>query len=59
MELIELRAEFVEQIMHLRKKVLGKMKPKTVGSHTMDGSSWYQMVEQYVTAINDGCVPNI
>jgi hypothetical protein len=32
MELIELRAEFVEQIMNLRKKVLGKMKPKMIGN---------------------------
>jgi hypothetical protein len=32
MELIELRAEFVEQIMNLRKKALGKMKPKMIGN---------------------------
>jgi hypothetical protein len=44
MELIELRAEFVEQIMHLRKKVLGKMKPKMIGNSSMDASSWFSMV---------------
>lgn len=30
MELEELRAEFVEQVMHLRRKVINRIKPKTV-----------------------------
>lgn len=59
MELIELRAEFVEQIMHLRRKVLGHMKPKVISGQTLDALSWFQIVEQYVSAINEGCVPNI
>ncbi len=59
MELIELRAEFVEQIMHLRKNVLGKIKPKTMNNLSIDASSWFKMVEQYVHAINEGYVPNI
>ena len=59
MELIELRAEFVEQIMHLRRKVLGHMKPKAINNQPLDAVSWFQMVKQYVSAINEGCVPNI
>ncbi len=41
MELIELRSEFVEQIMHLRKKVLGKIKPKSIGNYPIDGAAWF------------------
>lgn len=32
MELDELRAEFVEQVMHLRRKVINKVKPKTINN---------------------------
>jgi hypothetical protein len=59
MELDELRAEFVEQVMNLRKKVLNKIKPKSVNNQALDGSNWLMLVEMYVKAINDGCVPNI
>jgi len=41
MELIELRAEFVEQIMILRRKVLGNMKPKAINSQPLDAVSWF------------------
>ena len=45
--------------MTLRKKVLGSIKPKSINNQLMDGSTWLQMVEMYVKAINEGCVPNI
>jgi len=59
MELEELRAEFVEQVMMLRKKVLSQVKPKTMNSQVLNGKMWLQMVEQYVNAINQGGIPNI
>lgn len=59
MELEELRAEFVEQVMHLRRKVINKIKPKQIGTTMMDGSIWIALVEQYVEAFNQGGIPNI
>ncbi len=59
MELDELRAEFVEQVMLLRRKVINRIKPKTVNGKKMDGGMWISLVEQYVQAINEGVVPNI
>lgn len=44
MELEELRAEFVEQVMHLRRKVINRIKPKTVNGQCMDGSMWISLV---------------
>ena len=37
MDMSELRAEFVEQVMNLRRKVLNKTKPKMIDGQTMDG----------------------
>lgn len=59
MEMEELRAEFVEQVMNLRRKVINKIKPKQINGQSMDGSSWGELVEQYVKAINDGAMPDI
>lgn len=59
MELDELRAEFVEQVMLLRRKVINRIKAKAVNGQVLDGSLWIQMVEQYTKAINEGVVPNI
>ncbi len=59
MELDELRAEFVEQVMLLRRKVINKVKPKTINNQVMDGATWTQLIQQYIQAINVGAVPNI
>lgn len=59
MELEELRPEFVEQVFCLRNKVLRHIKPKAVNNLPLNGAMWIQMVESYVNAINEGCVPNI
>jgi hypothetical protein len=45
MELDELRAEFVEQVMLLRRKVINRIKPKTVNGKKMDGGMWISLVE--------------
>lgn len=59
MELEELRGEFVEQVMELRKKVMTRVKPKTINTKPMDGYLWGSLTEKYVEAINEGVVPNI
>ncbi len=59
MELEELRSEFVEQVMLLRRKVINQVKSKTINNQVMDGYAWASLVSQYVDAINEGAVPNI
>ena len=55
----DLRPDFVEQVLGLRKTVLHKMKPKQINDQPMDGPLWIALVEQYIHAINDGTVPSI
>ena len=59
LELDELRAEFVEQIMEVRKKVLGRIKPKTLKGTHLNGKILIDLAHTYVEAINQGAVPNI
>lgn len=59
MELEELRSEFVEQVMSLRRKVLNQIRAKAINNSNLDATQWFSIVEQYVNAINEGCVPNI
>ena len=55
----DLRPEFVEQLLSLRKKVLHSMKVKEINGQPMDGKVWVALVEQFVQAINGGTVPSI
>ena len=55
----DLRPDFVEQVLGLRKTVLHKMKPKQINDQPRDGPLWIALVEQYIHAINDGTVPSI
>jgi hypothetical protein len=55
----DLRPEFVEQVAELRTKILQGMKLKQINNHRMDGAIWIEMVQQYITAMNDGTVPSI
>lgn len=59
MELDELRAEFVEQVMQLRRKVLNRVKPKTLNGQPLNGEMLFDLLHAYVDAINHGVVPNI
>lgn len=54
-----MRAEFVEQVMHLRRKILGSCPVKEVYGHAMDGETWAGLLVLYVNAVNSGSVPNI
>ncbi len=59
MELDELRADFVEQVMTLRRKVINRIKPKTLNGKRLSGRMLLTLGESYVASINDGAVPNI
>lgn len=59
MELDELRADFVEQVMQLRRKVINRVKPKMLNGKKLTGPMLATLSQSYVTAINNGAVPNI
>jgi hypothetical protein len=59
MDLSELRPDFVEQVVNLRRTVLNKLEPKKIDGNVLDGESLAIMAEKYVGAINDGAIPNI
>lgn len=55
----ELRPEFIEQVIALRKRVMGKLKPKLMKNVALTGEAYLTTVRCYVDAINNGAVPNI
>ena len=55
----ELRPEFVEQVLCLRKKIMNGMKPKEINGQPMDGATWMALTQQYLDAMNSGGVPSI
>jgi len=59
MDMMKLRPEFYEQVMSLRKKILEKMKPKTLNGKNLSGDMYIGLMTSYVKAINEGTVPNI
>jgi chromosome segregation ATPase len=59
MNIKELRSEFVEQMMLLRRKILHMIKVKTLNGSTLSGAMLLSLAENYVAAINRGVVPNI
>ena len=59
MDITKLRPEFYEQVMNLRKKILEKMKPKTLNGRNLSGDMYVGLMNSYVTSINEGTVPNI
>ena len=58
-EFEDLRVEFVEQVMSLRKKVLNKLKLKTLNNKPLNGYMLSTLIENYISAINKGAVPTI
>ena len=59
MELSQLRPEFSEQVNNLRKKVLHRIKPKTLNGQVLNGDMFCSMIKSYIQAINQGAVPVI
>jgi hypothetical protein len=55
----DLRPEFVEQALNLRKRVLTNAKPKMLKGEHLDGLMYMSMLNSYLAAINSGGVPNI
>lgn len=59
MEDFQLRAEFVEQSLALRKRILNKAKVKSLNGKPLNGSMLSSLLQSYVVSINEGAVPNI
>ena len=59
MEFGDLRPEFFEQIINFRKKVLNRVRPKTLNNRQMNGEMMGTLIGTYVQSINEGAVPNI
>jgi len=55
----ELRGEFVEQVLILRRKVLQRIKPKKINGKTLNGAMFWNLMKSYVDAINKGAIPSI
>lgn len=59
MELDQLRPDFVEQVLMLRKKLMTKARVKSLNGKPLSGSMLVGLLQSYVTSINEGAVPNI
>ena len=55
----QLRPEFVEQVVELRKQILSQAKKKYLNDSELTGQMLAGLLENYVTAINNKDVPNI
>ena len=55
----KLRREFVEQIVSLRKKVLGRIKVKTMNGKALNSDMYLNLIKGLISALNSGNVPNI
>jgi hypothetical protein len=59
MSLESMRPEFIEQVMKLRRKVLGQVPIKKINGMPMDAPSWINLINLYVQSFNEGRAPNI
>jgi hypothetical protein len=55
----DLRPEFVEQVYSLRRKVLGRVKPKKINGKPLNGAMFWNLITSYVQSINKGAIPSI
>ena len=55
----KLRHEFLEQIIGLRKKVLGRVKIKTLNGKALNSDMYLNLIKGLIGALNSGSVPNI
>ena len=55
----KLRPEFLEQILQLRKKVLSRVKVKTLNGKALNSQMYLNLIKNLIGAINSGSVPNI
>ena len=54
-----LRPEFVEQVHTLRRKVINRIKPKSINGRKLNGEMLFNLALSYAEAINKGAVPSI
>ncbi|CAG9311596.1 unnamed protein product [Blepharisma stoltei] len=59
MDLNQLRPEFVEQMLEVRRKVLGNINAKVMNGRELSGEMIASYLESYVESINSGVVPNL
>ncbi len=59
MDLGDLRPEFVEQVIQFKKSVLERIQPKKLNGNLIDGAILTELIKNYVSAINEGAIPNI
>jgi len=55
----EVRPEFAEQVLVLRKKVLHRVRPKRLNGKCLNGAMFWNLTKSYVDAINRGAIPSI
>ena len=55
----QLRPEFSEQIIGLKKKVLGRIKPKSLNGKPLNGEMFLNYIKSIIEALNSGGIPNI
>ena len=55
----KMRAEFLEQVIQLRKKVLGRVKVKTLNGKALNAEMYLNMIKGLISSFNSGSVPNI
>ena len=55
----KLRPEFLEQILQLRKKVLSRVKVKTLKGKALNSEMYLNLIKNLIGSINSGSVPNI
>lgn len=55
----KLRPEFLEQILQLRKKILGRVRVKTFKGKPLNGEMYLNIIKSIINAMNSGRVPSI
>ena len=55
----KLRPEFLEQILSLRKKILNRVKVKTLNGKPLNSDMYLNFIKNVINALNSGNVPNI
>lgn len=55
----ELRPEFVNQVLLLRKKIFSKIKPKSFKGKLVNGNTFLHMCKIFCDSINRGEIPSI
>lgn len=43
----------------MRRRILNRMKPKVVNGKVLSGGMFTNLIDSYITTINNGAIPNI